>query len=535
VTDPPRILLVDDEPNLRKVLGALLQQEGFEVCAEPDGEAALARVRSAPSGTFDAVISDLRMPKLDGMGLLKALAAEDGALPVVMLTAHGTVDSAVEAVKLGAFDYLEKPFDRDQIRNVLQRAVATRARSGASTGAPRRAPVRAVPAETGASAPGSSEPTSAIDPSMEVGMIGVSKGIADVREIVRTAAASPSTVLITGESGTGKELVARALHLGSPRRERPFIRVNCAAIPATLVESELFGHERGAFTGAISSRAGRFELADGGTLFLDEVSEIPMEIQVKLLRAIQESEFERVGGVKTISVDVRLIAASNRDLEADIKAKRFREDLYYRLNVVPIHLPPLRERIEDLPSLIDHFVTRCNERLGKDVEGFSSEALEALADYPWHGNIRELENLVERMVLFASEPIIGVDALPDPFLEPGSGEDEPQPRASTGVAAAGAQPGSASDATHPDDDTIPATTSTDERLLRLPLSSLGLDLKEAVRAGSRLVEEALISEALTQTQGNVTRSARLLGISRRSLQSKMKELGLRSIDDKGAG
>ena len=519
-TEPARILLVDDEPNLRKVLGALLQQEGFEVCAEPDGEAALARVRSAPSGTFDAVISDLRMPKLDGMGLLKALSAEDRELPVVMLTAHGTVDSAVEAVKLGAFDYLEKPFDRDQIRNVLQRAVSTRARSGASVGAP----AVSVPAPT-------PDPDH-LDPSIEVGMIGTSKGIAAVREILRTAAASPSTVLITGESGTGKELVARALHLGSPRRTRPFIRVNCAAIPATLVESELFGHERGAFTGAISSRAGRFELADGGTLFLDEVSEIPLEIQVKLLRAIQESEFERVGGVKTMRVDVRLVAASNRDLEADIKAKRFREDLYYRLNVVPMHLPPLRERIEDLPALIDHFVTRCNERLGKEVEGFSSDALEALAGHPWHGNIRELENLVERMVLFASEPVIGVDALPDTFLD--SNGDEPQPARLGSEIAAGAvhDIGAAADPVHTDARVGSETpTPGDERLLRLPLSSLGLDLKEAVRAGSRLVEEALISEALAQTHGNVTRSARLLGISRRSLQSKMKELGLRSAGD----
>jgi two-component system, NtrC family, response regulator AtoC len=520
-TISPRILLVDDEPNLRKVLGALLQQEGFEVWAEPDGEAALARVRAAPSGTFDAVISDLRMPKLDGMGLLKALAEEDGALPVVMLTAHGTVDSAVEAVKLGAFDYLEKPFDRDQIRNVLQRAVATRVRSGASVGAPARAEPSASPSESTAN-----------DPSLEVGMIGSSKGIADVREIVRTAAASPSTVLITGESGTGKELVARALHLGSPRRERPFIRVNCAAIPATLVESELFGHERGAFTGAISGRAGRFELADGGTLFLDEVSEIPLEIQVKLLRAIQESEFERVGGVKTISVDVRLIAASNRDLETDIKDKRFREDLYYRLNVVPIRLPPLRERIEDLPALIDHFIARCNERLNKTVEGFSSEALDALTGHPWHGNIRELENLVERMVLFASDPIIGVDALPDPFLDPGAEGAAPEAEAEGRAPADDA--GSADDA-GPSTQAPDRAEPTDERLLRLPLSRLGLDLKEAVRAGSRLVEEALISEALAQTRGNVTRSARLLGISRRSLQSKMKELGLRSVDDKSAG
>lgn len=512
----PRVLLADDEPNLRKVLGALLGQLGYEVHAEPDGQAALDAVRAIPSGTFDAVVTDLRMPRLDGIGLLRALGNEDPALPVIILTAHGTVDSAVEAVKLGAFDYLEKPFDREQIRQVLTRAVATRARSGASLGKS-VPPIAPATAESASAVP---EPV-ASDPSVEVGMIGTARRMDAVRDIVRTAAASPTTVLITGESGTGKELVARALHLGSPRRDAPFIRVNCAAIPASLTESELFGHERGAFTGAVSSRAGRFELANGGTLFLDEVSEIPLEIQVKLLRAIQESEFERVGGVKTVHVDVRLIAASNRDLEAEIAKGRFREDLYYRLNVVPIELPALRERIEDLPALIKHFVTRCNERLGKEVGGFSDAALEALSRYGWPGNIRELENLVERMVLFASEPQVDVGSLPETFLEPPAS-----------AAPADAVP-AAEDHSEPLAVSPESTPSGDsgERLLRLPLTSLGLDLKEAVRAGSRIVEEALISEALAQTQGNVTRSARLLGISRRSLQSKMKELGLRTSDD----
>ena len=534
----PRVLLVDDEPNLRKVLGALLGQEGYEVHAEADGQAALDAFRSVPSDNFDAVITDLRMPRLDGIGLLRALTDEDPHLPVIILTAHGTVDSAVEAVKLGAFDYLEKPFDRDQIRHVLTRAVATRARSGASLGK------RAAVAEAGTGsvaesvaqsvaqsvAKSESETTrEGSDPSSEVGMIGASPKMAAVREIIRTAAASPTTVLITGESGTGKELVARALHLGSPRAEAPFIRVNCAAIPASLTESELFGHERGAFTGAVSSRPGRFELADGGTLFLDEVSEIPLEIQVKLLRAIQESEFERVGGVKTVNVDVRLIAASNRDLEADIASGRFREDLYYRLNVVPIELPALRDRIVDLPALIEHFVTRCNERLGKQVTGFSRSALDVLGRYAWPGNIRELENLVERMVLFASEETIDVGSLPEPFTqreEPDGAapvEAEPPTRAA-------AEPGPEADPNPPGN---PGDPEVGQRLLRLPLATLGLDLKEAVRAGSRLVEEALISEALAQTQGNVTRSARLLGISRRSLQSKMKELGLRTTDDGG--
>ncbi len=497
----PRILLCDDEINIRKVLGALLKQSGFEVHAEPDGEAALTRIRTSPSGTFDAVLSDIRMPRMDGLALLRALSLEDPQLPVILLTAHGSVDSAVEAVKSGAFDYLEKPFEIEQVRTVLAKAVATRERSGASVG---KVQLPAAPA----------------DPSDEVGMIGSSPQMQRVREIVRTAAASPTTVLIAGESGTGKELVARALHLGSPRREAPFIRVNCAAIPAGLTESELFGHERGAFTGAVSTRQGRFELADGGTLFLDEVSEIPLEIQVKLLRAIQESEFERVGGTKTNRVNVRLIAASNRNLEDDIKSGRFREDLYYRLAVVPIELPALRDRIEDLASLIEHFVSRCNQRLDKQVVGFSDDALTALGQYPWPGNIRELENLVERMVLFASGPTIERDALPEPFLEP-------VPAATSEGDEADAEPGEGELSDDPNE--------VGERLLRLPLSSLGLDLKEAVKQGSRLVETELITEALAQTHGNVTRSARLLGISRRSLQSKMKELGLRTpAEDGGA-
>ncbi len=477
-----RILLVDDEPNLRKVLGALLQQQGYEVHAEVDGAAALARIRSAPPRTFDVVISDLRMPNLDGIGLLRALAQHEPNLPVILLTAHGSVDSAVEAVKLGAFDYLEKPFDRDQIHQIVEKALATRERAGPS--APTEAP-----------------PVALTDPCTHAGMVGRSPQMQAIRETVNKVAASPSTVLITAESGTGKELVARALHLGSPRHNHPFIKVNCAAIPAGLVESELFGHERGAFTGAVSSRPGRFELADGGTLFLDEVSEIPKEIQVKLLRAIQESEFERVGGVKTLRVQVRLIAATNRNLEDLIREGHFREDLYYRLNVVPIHLPALRDRIEDLPFLVAHFVQRCNERLGKSVHGLSPAALAALDRYAWPGNIRELENLIERMVLFASDAWVDVDDLPEAYVS-----DTPA-ESSTRLAI--------------------VHEPSDPRHIRLPLSSLGLDLKEAVRAGSRLVEEALIREALSKTDGNVTRSARALGISRRSLQSKMKELGLR--------
>jgi DNA-binding NtrC family response regulator len=479
VTDSkPRILLVDDEPNLRKVYAAILHQQGYEVHTEPDGAAALTRVRSAPGDTFDAVLTDLRMPNVDGMQLLETLIREEPGLPVIILTAHGSTDAAVKAMKLGAFDFLEKPFEKDQVQAVVAKAVATRARRG----------------------PSARTEISGGDPSIEVGMVGESEAIRAIRDIIRTVAASPSTVLITGESGTGKELVARALHLGSSRRDRPFIGVNCAAIPSGLVESELFGHEKGSFTGAEARRPGRFELADGGTLFLDEISEIPLDIQVKLLRAIQESSFERVGGVNTLRVDVRLVAATNRDLKTEIASKRFREDLYYRLNVVPIHLPALRERPEDIEPLAAHFVSRFNKRLGKAVEGFSADALEVMRRYAWPGNIRELENLAERMILFASGAQITVDDLPEETFLRGD---------------------------RPDDERGAGRDDGEPRSIRLPLTSLGLDLKEAVKQGSRLVEEALIREALAQTDTNVTRSARLLGISRRSLQSKMKELGLR--------
>jgi transcriptional regulator with PAS, ATPase and Fis domain len=321
-----------------------------------------------------------------------------------------------------------------------------------------------------------------------------------VYEMVARVADSPSTVLITGESGTGKELVARELHRGSSRRDRPLIKVNCAAIPKDLVESELFGYEKGAFTGAVGSKPGRFELADGGTLFLDEIGEIPVEMQVKLLRALQESEFERVGGIKTLRVDVRLIAATNRDLKALIADGRFREDLYYRLNVVPIALPALRERREDIPLLCAHFIEKYNRRLGKQVERVEDEALQVLMAYAWPGNIRELENLMERSVLFADGPEILASSLPDALREKTPGT---APIAAMGPLGAIAAPSGAS-------------------------------MKEIVRHAQAELERELITRALEETGGNVTRAAKRLQISRKSLQVKMKELGLRDADG-GAG
>ena len=311
-----------------------------------------------------------------------------------------------------------------------------------------------------------------------------------VFDIVAKVADSPSTVLVTGESGTGKELVARALHRNSSRRDKPLIKVNCAAIPKDLVESELFGYEKGAFTGAVGSKPGRFELADGGTLFLDEIGEIPVEMQVKLLRALQESEFERVGGIKTIAVDVRLIAATNRDLEELIRGGRFREDLFYRLNVVPIALPPLRDRREDIPLLVSHFIEKYDRRLGKRVERVADDAMQLLLQYGWPGNIRELENVMERSILFAEGPVVRAEDLPETLRE-----------RAVAAGATGA----------------PATA--------------GASMKDIVRQAQAELERELIARALEETGGNVTQAAKRLQISRKSLQVKMKELGLRGTDE----
>src|SRR5689334_18978691 len=373
-----QILVVDDEANLRRVLSAQLARDGYDVHIAEDGETALAFLKEHH---IDLVITDLRMPKVDGMELLRAALRDDPSRPVVLLTAHGTVDNAVEALKTGAFDYITKPFDQNEVRVVVKKALRTR--DLASADATRD--VSAAPPRGG---------------SDRFGIIGESPPIQELYAILERVAATPTTVLISGESGTGKELVARALHENSSRRDRPFIKVNCAAIPKDLMESELFGYERGAFTGAVASKPGRFELASGGTLFLDEIAEIPVEMQVKLLRVLQESEFERVGGIKTIRVDVRLVAATNRDLKREIAAGTFREDLYYRLNVVPIALPALRERVSDIPLLSRHFVDKFNARLKKNVSGIEPDAMDRLVAYAWPGNIRELENVLERAILF---------------------------------------------------------------------------------------------------------------------------------------
>lgn len=465
IGDKKQILIADDEPNLRRVLGAQLARDGHEVHLVADGGEALAWLKESH---IDLLICDLKMPVMDGMQLLREALALYPSLPVIMITAHGTVDNAVGALKTGAFDYITKPFDQEELRIIVRKALKTQ----------EFAAREATPAAT------TSE-------NSRYGIIGSSPAIVEVYDVIDRVADSPTTVLVTGESGTGKELVARALHDSSSRADKPFIKVNCAAIPRDLIESEFFGHERGAFTGAVASKPGRFELASGGTLFLDEIGSIPLETQVKLLRALQESEFERVGGIRTLKVDVRLVAATNTDLKKQTEEGSFREDLFYRLNVVEVRLPALRERLTDIPLLVDHFVQKYNQRLGKALVGMSAEALNILTAYSWPGNVRELENVLERAILFADGDRVFTEHLPAEMVQ------------------------------------------------SRPPSALGQEredvgLKEQVRAAVSQLERQLIYRALEQMNGNVTHTARVLKLSRKGLQLKMKELGLRDISLRSA-
>ena len=490
-----QILIADDEQNLRRVLGAQLSRDGYDVLLAEDGQEALDLLAEHH---VDVVISDLRMPRVDGLSLLRTVVAEKPDVPVILITAHGTVDTAVEALKAGAFDYVTKPFDRNELKRVVDKAARTREL--------RSRDVEIEPQDKTAG-PG------------RYRLIGQSPPMLDVYSVIDKVADTPSTVLITGESGTGKELIARALHENGSRRDKPFIRVNCAAIPRDLIESELFGYEKGAFTGAVTSKPGRFELAHAGTLFLDEIGEIPVNMQVKLLRAIQEQEFERVGGIKTIRVDVRLVAATNRDLAEEIKEGRFREDLYYRLNVVQMRLPPLRERKGDIPLLVEHFVRRFRERLSKKhVLGVGEEAMELLLAHPWPGNIRELENVIERCTLFCDgDRILPADLPPELRAAPPSSPgvvSSSATQSSPGGVGLGESASKASASEDVDDDDEPHTSGE-------------IGLKELVREAAAKIERDLIVKALQQTGGNVTHAARMLKISRKSLQTKMKELGLR--------
>lgn len=372
-----KILVVDDEQSLREVLSIMLKRAGYAVTSVSDGEEAIEQVQKE---IFDLVITDLRMPKVDGMEVLRAVKSASPETVVLIITAFATADSAVEAMKQGAYDYLTKPFQVDEVQLIIRNALEKRRLTTENILLKREMASQSSFAQ----------------------LVGQSEAMQKVFDVVKKVADSKSNVLICGESGTGKELVARAIHYNSARSALPFVAVNCSAVPETLLESELFGHIKGSFTGAISNKAGLFEVANGGTIFLDEIGDTTPTIQVKLLRVIQEREFRRVGGTQDIKVDVRVVAATNKDLEKAVADGSFREDLYYRLDVIPIRLPPLRLRSGDIPLLVAHFLTRFSKESGKPIPTLSPEAMQVLLGHEWRGNVRELENLIERVVAFST-------------------------------------------------------------------------------------------------------------------------------------
>ncbi|PRQ08335.1 sigma-54-dependent transcriptional regulator [Enhygromyxa salina] len=388
------VLVVDDEANILEALQKVLTKEGLEVLTAGNGRQALEILRKQP---VRVMITDLRMPGMTGDDLLKAVKAITPEVEVIVMTAYGTIENAVEAMKLGAYDFVSKPLKRASVISAVRKALDKQALVAEN---------RELKAQLAAATTRS--------------IVGNSQVMRATLEMARQAANSSATVLLLGESGTGKELLARYIHEHSPRVRKPFVATNCAALPESILESELFGHEKGSFTGAVRSRAGRFQEADGGSLFLDEIGEIPLQVQVKLLRALQEGEVEPVGG-RTTSVDFRLVCATNRELVDEVKGGRFREDLYYRINVVPIRIPPLRDRLEDVPLLVDHFWRMYAVRHGKAIEGMSDEAVELMTCYGWPGNVRELENAIERAVVLSRGPVIQADDLPPELRDPQAG------------------------------------------------------------------------------------------------------------------
>jgi DNA-binding NtrC family response regulator len=471
---PATILIVDDEPSVRESLKAVLgaspsgsstadTDESYSILQAESGEQALAMVQDSPP---DLILLDIIMPGMDGIAVLERLRAKDRSTPIIMLTATKTVKTAVDAMKLGATDYLTKPFDVDELKVIVRQALERGSLE---------LEVRRLRDELAR--------RYGLDQ-----MIGKCTAMQEVFAKIDQLADARTTVLITGESGTGKELVARALHYRSKRRDKPFMAINCAAIPDTLIEAELFGHEKGAFTDAQQRRLGQFEMANQGTLFLDEIADVSAGTQAKLLRVLQEKEFTRLGGMQSIKVDVRLITATNKDLESAMRKGAFREDLYYRINVVPIHLPPVRERREDIPLLLRHFITKKSAERGQAARQISPEALTLLTHYPWPGNIREMENVVEQILTLCDTDLIAVEHLP----------------------------------------------------LRLRSGTKGSQMKEEVTAGQRNFEYAvmefereLIVDALKRTNFVQTQAAQLLGISRRILKYKMDNLGITGPENLG--
>ena len=391
----PVVLVVDDDPGLRESFRVILEDE-YEILDVPDGLQALELIRSCQ---VDLVLLDIRLPGMDGIEVLERIKALDGQVEVILVTAVKTVRTAVSAMKLGAFDYLTKPFEEDDVLSVIRRALEKRTLEREVVFLRSELARRHDFDE----------------------IVGQHPEMQKLYQLIAQMARTASTVLIAGESGTGKELIARAVHREGPRRDKPFVPVNPAAISETLMESELFGHEKGAFTSAYQRKLGKFELANGGTLFLDEIATLKPELQAKLLRVLQEREIERVGGTRSIKVDVRIISATNADLEKAVTNQTFREDLYYRLNVVPITVPPLRERREDIPLLVDHFVRRYNHEFKKHIEGVSPDALAALREYAWPGNVRELQNIIERSVALVEGPLIQLKDLPLDLMLPDHG------------------------------------------------------------------------------------------------------------------
>ncbi len=447
MSDPATLLVADDDPGLRESLERTLTREGYRVVLASDGRAALERVQA---GGVDLIVTDLKMPGLNGLELLRAAKAIMPDVDVILLTAFGTVEEAVKAMKDGAYDFLTKPFRREQLIKLIDKALERRDLIEQN---------RALKKQLE-------------DLRAKGQMIGASPSWRRMLTLVEQTADSSATILIQGESGTGKELVARTIHERSARRNGPFIPVNCAALPETLLESELFGYEKGAFTGAAGRKEGRFELANGGTLFLDEVGDLSLVTQPKILRVLQEGEFERLGGTRTLQVDVRIVAATNQDVAEMVKEKRFREDLYYRLNVITIRVPPLRERPEDIRVLAQHYLRVYGAKNGRKLEGFTGEAIDRLEAYAWPGNVRELENLIERSVLLARKDRIDAEDLPEEVM---------------GVK-------------RPPRDAI--------------LELIGTPLAD--------IEQRLLDETLRITGGNKTQAAKLLGIDVRTVARKLE-------------
>lgn len=451
------ILIVEDEKDVRDTMIDLLSEAGFDVEGAKDGEEAIEKVRET---SFNIVITDLKMPRGDGLNVLEQVKNIDKQTIVIICTGFATVDTAVKAMKLGAFEYITKPIKIEELKLVIERALDYQRLQTENIFLQRQLKTKYKFKH----------------------LIGDSTLMQGVFELIEKIAATNSTVLICGESGTGKELVARAIHYNSDRKDEPMVPVNCGAIPEDLLESELFGYEKGAFTGAVKTRMGRFELASGGTIFLDEIGDMSPSLQVKVLRVLQEHEFERLGGVKSIKVDIRIIAATHRDLEKRVKEGSFREDLYYRLNVIPLYLPPLRERRSDIPLLIQHFIEKFNSEKKQHIVGISPDVINCFMEYHWPGNVRELENLIERLVILKGKGTITKADLPEKIVGSGSGD----------------------------------------RLHSVAIPDSGISFNKAVSD----FEKELILQALKKTKWVKNRAAHLLQLKRTTLVEKMKKINI---------